>query len=352
MLRLIKTECLLEGAEVGENIYGVNGNLLVSQGTQLTENQIAHLLNMGVLEVPVAANRLKDLVEPALVRLPAKNRAFAALTTLFNSLQNGNPEANLAELQEAAQEIVLDIQELQPRFLNFPYPQGSGHYLVIHALYTGILAAGLGFLAGFKEHLLDITLGSLLSDTGLMLLSKSILDKPGPLDEAEQAMVKQHPGAAVHLLGSTSAYVKAIVYQHHERADGSGYPKSLGSKEIHPYASLVGLADIYVAMLANRPYRAALLPHSILEMIMSMSGWEFDHALIQHFTRVIPPYPVGTFVHLSTGEKGAVVALTDAFCRPTVRILNDTTGAEVEPHDVVLAERENQTILIDEILLD
>ncbi len=352
MLRLIRTERLSKGAEVGENVYALNGNLLVARGTLLTEKQIAHLLDLGVPEVSVVANRLQDLVEPALIHLSTKTRTESALTALFNRLQNGDSRPSMSALQEAAQQMVADIQELQPSFINFPYPQNSAHYLISHALHTGILAAGLGYLSGFHQHLPDITLGALLSDLGLMLLPRDLLDKPAPLDEAERARVGQHPSAAVKLLGSTGAYVKTIVYQHHERADGSGYPQHLSGQNVHPYAGLVGLADIYVALLADRPYRTAILPHSVLELVMSMAGWEFDRTLVQNFIRVLPPYPIGTLVHLSTGATGVVVGLADAIGRPTVRILTDAGGMDVEPRDISLAEKENQTIMIDKVLLD
>jgi HD-GYP domain-containing protein (c-di-GMP phosphodiesterase class II) len=99
-----------------------------------------------------------------------------------------------------------------------------------------------------------------------------------------------------------------IIAQHHERYDGSGYPRCLAGEAVDPLAQIAGLADTFHAMTSARPYREALSTNETLQRLYSWKGGCFNDGLVEQFIQCIGVYPVGTVVELSTGEIGIVIA--------------------------------------------
>ena len=115
-----------------------------------------------------------------------------------------------------------------------------------------------------------IGLGSMLHDIGKIAVSKEILLKPGKLTEEEFQVIKTHTTEGFEMLRnsySVPLLVAHCAFQHHERLDGSGYPRGIKSKDIHDYAKVIAVADVFDAVTSNRVYRSAMLPHEGLEML-------------------------------------------------------------------------------------
>ena len=136
--------------------------------------------------------------------------------------------------------------------------------------------------------------------------------------------------------------------QHHEKLDGTGYPRGLKGDEIHPYGKILAVADVFDALTSNRPYRKAMLPHEAMEILYGETYTHFDPKYVKTFQRSVATYPVGLTVKLNTGETGVVVHYEmGAPNRPTVRVLNDPTGDSVDkPYEIDLAK--HPSIMITE----
>ncbi len=149
-------------------------------------------------------------------------------------------------------------------------------------------------------------------------------------------------------MGRFEPEVIRAVLEHHERWDGSGYPQRLKGEEISPYARLIAIADTYYELVSRRPDRPAYMPHEAVEFILAYSGELFDPELVQMFARVVPLYPTGTTVELSTGELGIISnANLGHIGRPVVRICFDAKSRIVRrPYDINLAEAQYQRRLI------
>jgi HD-GYP domain-containing protein (c-di-GMP phosphodiesterase class II) len=154
--------------------------------------------------------------------------------------------------------------------------------------YCVLLANRLGI--GDKDDLHAIAVGALLHDLGKLGISEAILNKPGPLSDAEFDIIKRHPADGLTKLCSREDLnfgQLMIVYQHHERLDGQGYPVGLVEDEIHPWAKLCAVVDVYEALTSHRPYRSALSPSEAFKTMDRDEGSALDKGMYQCWKEMI-----------------------------------------------------------------
>jgi putative nucleotidyltransferase with HDIG domain len=144
-----------------------------------------------------------------------------------------------------------------------------------------------------EEEILHIRRGALLHDIGKMAIPDEILHKPGPLNEQEWAVMKQHTLVAENLLSHISYLTRAmeIPVYHHEQWDGLGYPHGLRGEDIPISARIFTLVDNWDALLSNRPYRSAWGQKQVMEYILEQQGKKFDPKLTRVFLRVVSGLP-------------------------------------------------------------
>jgi HD-GYP domain-containing protein (c-di-GMP phosphodiesterase class II) len=135
------------------------------------------------------------------------------------------------------------------------------------------------------EELVHITRGALLHDIGKMAISDTILLKPGKLTEDERALMQRHPGYAYEMLKRIQFLLPAIdiPYCHHEKWDGTGYPRRLKGEEIPFSARIFPVIDVYDALISDRPYRSGMPVDEVKEMIRKDSGAHFDPHVVEAF---------------------------------------------------------------------
>lgn len=150
------------------------------------------------------------------------------------------------------------------------------------AMYSVMLARALGI--SDREELSEIATGGLLHDAGKLDIPPGILTKPGRLDDAELRMIRRHPDFGFRKLcqrDDLSRRQLMMVYQHHEQIDGSGYPVRSAGSEIHLWGRICGVADVFEALTANRPYRAGSSFAQACEMMNERSGKAFDEEVLR-----------------------------------------------------------------------
>ena len=149
----------------------------------------------------------------------------------------------------------------------------------------------------------------LLHDVGKMLMPLEVLNKPGALTDDEFAVMKSHPErghAALVASGAFSDGVLDVVLHHHEKLDGSGYPRKLAGDQISLLARMGAVCDVYDAITSNRPYKQAWDPAASLARMAQWKGY-FDPRIFQAFVVSLGIYPVGTLVRLHSGRLAVVV---------------------------------------------
>ncbi len=207
-------------------------------------------------------------------------------------------------------------------------------YLVSHSLAVTVISINIGTAMGYGgAQIKALAYGAILADVGMLKMPQELLDQTRKLTPREHAEIRRHPSLGMDILQripKIPVEVPYIVYQSHEKANGSGYPGGKRDVVIHPFAKIVNIADTYSAMCANRPYRKAKLPYEVMEHLVLMCGKrELNPKVMRAFLTCNSMFPVGSFVRLADGRFGRVVAANpDNYMKPIVALLYD---AEKKP---------------------
>ena len=208
---------------------------------------------------------------------------------------------------------------------------------------SALLVTFCNSVGGYSSNqLIDIGLGGLFHDIGKMRIPNEILNKPGRLTEDEFAIMRDHVRLGVEYLKNekrlSDSAVK-IVAEHHERFDGTGYPKGLSKKAISEIGQMTSIVDVYDAITSIRVYHSALEPSDALKRIFEWSGKHFEESLVQMFIKAIGIYPVGSLVRLDSDHLAVVMRQNENnMLTPLVRIVFDAkTGQRLIPKNLDLA---------------
>lgn len=222
-------------------------------------------------------------------------------------------------------------------FINiFGFLGESDNYLYSHSMNVAILAGGTGLALEYNDsQLLDLCTASLLHDLGLFKIPDKIVKKPGKLNKEEFAQVKKHCSYGLDLLANISDMpdsVHEVVYQHHERIDGTGYPEGKKGMEISDSAKIVAIVEVYESMTHPRPYRSEkIIPYEGVREVVQEARRAFEPRFVKKFLRFITPYPLGSFVLLNNNEIGRIVqTYEEQPLRPVVEIFFDSDGKPPE----------------------
>lgn len=185
-------------------------------------------------------------------------------------------------------------------------------YTYAHCLDASALAIAFGRHLGLsRSNLEDLGMGALMFDVGKMRLPAELLTKPSALTEAEFEVVKRHVQHSIDIMQDTrgvSAEAIAIAATHHERFDGSGYPRGLSGPEIPLLGRIAAIVDCYDAMTSERLYCPAMSAHEAIKRLYAARDTLFQDELVEQFIQTLGVYPVGSIVELSTGQVGIVIA--------------------------------------------
>lgn len=192
-----------------------------------------------------------------------------------------------------------------------------------------------------EQQVREAGMAGLLHDLGKAMIPLEVLNKPGKLTDEEFALVKTHPeeGHKLLLEGSgISEVTKDVCLHHHEKIDGSGYPKGLTGETMSLFAKMGAVCDVYDAVTSNRPYKAGWDP---AESIKRMAEWtgHFDPMVFQAFVKSLGIYPIGSLVKLASGKLGVVIEQGEqSLLKPKVKIFFSTKSqAYIKPEVIDLA---------------
>jgi len=195
------------------------------------------------------------------------------------------------------------------------------------------------FLQLPREQLDLLGMLGLLQDVGKMRLPADLLEKTESLSDAELGVCKQHVTHSVSILQETTGIppeLPGLAGLHHERYDGTGYPKALKGPQIGLFGTIAGLVDCFDALTHPRPYGEALAPSNALSMLYNWRDTRFDGPLVEQFIQCIGIFPVGAIVELNSGEMGIVIAQNLARrLQPRVMVVLDASGNPKKPQIIL-----------------
>ncbi|MEN2465561.1 HD-GYP domain-containing protein [Ornithinibacillus sp. FSL M8-0202] len=351
-MRLVATASAQPGDILGQTIYRDNGTILLHNGVPLTKRLIERLGQQGITYVYIEDEKTKDIVIEPVISERLRQDATSSMKRLFDSIQAHKLNKNSSVLDEEGKNLTdiigrimaeIDSHDESITLLTDIYL--TDDYVFQHSLNVTIysLAIGAELKLNAKE-LSELGKGAMLHDIGKVFIDPDIVQKPERLTDEEFAIMKTHTTLGYELLRKNynySAVVAHCAYQHHERIDGSGYPRGLKGNEIHLFAQIIGAADVFDAVTSNRVYRKAMLPHEGLELLYSSAINQFDIRIIEAFKNSVAVYPNGISVELNDKRQGVVVHQNKHICdRPIIRILKEEER-EVEPYMIDLSKQLN-----------
>lgn len=351
-MRLLPISQCAPGMKLAKKIFSEDGIVLLSNHMELTTRLIARLEQCGVQYVYIEDPRTADVELPSLISEDTFRMAIKEIRTSFREMMDrpkrrkGGTYPYIAQpFKNLMNSIMDDLSNHKDAMIMLMNMGTVDHYLFQHSLNVCVYTTLLGLSSGYsRDEVMTLGMGALLHDIGKTQISTNVLKKPGTLSVDEFEMMKRHAQLGYELLKdepNLPLLVAHCAFQHHERLDGSGYPRGIKGDEIHDYAKWIGLVDSYDAMTTNRVYRSPMLPHDAMERLYAGTGTQYEQRMLQLFRDKVAIYPIGISVKLHTGERGVVVDLNNSYPhRPIVRVLYNEAGEELKvPYEVDLSKQ-------------
>ncbi|SHG63210.1 HD domain-containing protein [Thermosyntropha lipolytica DSM 11003] len=300
--------------------------VLLTAGQVLDEYYIKRIKDKGIPAVYVK-DALGIEVPEGAVSGETMQEASRVLSHTFKSLLSTR-RLNLKAVRTQVDNIIDELLKNQNLAIGLEDIRDYDSYTYQHSVSVCILSLVIGIRKEYnREKLRNLGIGAILHDIGKITVPQKILNKCGPLDEFEWEIIKKHPWEGFNILrnsGEVSLLSAHVALQHHEHISGSGYPQGLRGDKIHEFARITAVADIFDALVSDRPYRMGYANREALEILYRESGHKISREYLDLLAEHIIPYPVGTLVVLSTGDIAVIAGQNENnFSKPRVKILLD-----------------------------
>jgi HD domain len=248
---------------------------------------------------------------------------------------------DMEALSSAATGIVESLKRTD-RLLVQAMSGPPGPQLITNLVNVGILATKVGAGLGYHgKELEQLAFAGILHDIGLFAVPQSVITKSSRLTQDERTMIELHPELgyqAIRKAGQQYDWLAQVVRQAHERWNGQGYPNKLKGRQISEFAQIIGVVDIFDALVSPRGYRRRFFPHEAVRELIVTERTAFPREIVKALVQQLSAYPLGTSVRLTTGEAGSVARTNTRYpLRPVVKILGDpVSGQEARQVDLSL----------------
>jgi HD-GYP domain-containing protein (c-di-GMP phosphodiesterase class II) len=357
-MRLKHIDSVQDGDIVGKPILLENGNVLVGVGLKLNLKFVDRLRRLGIDRVYIEDEHTLDIIPEDVIEDETRKEAVTAvhktMTELIDITVTKGRSVNRdlgSTFRNVFSGILSDLTRKKNIMINLTNLHTTEGYLFHHSVNVSILAGILGLSKGYnRQQMEELGVGALLFDIGMTRIPAEVWNKKGTLTEDEKAIMQTHTEKGFDLLRGRfdiSLLSAHCALQHHERYDGHGYPRELKASDIHEYAQIVAIADVFDALTSARPYRNRFKPNDAIELLFASGNGLFDLELVRLFCQHICIYPVSTTVMLSSGQIGVVSSNhPGTIQRPIVRILRESDGKEVlSPYELDMRKELNVTII-------
>lgn len=234
----------------------------------------------------------------------------AAIGRVVEALRSGKMP-DLRPVVDLTRNMVASVMRQPNALLWLSRTRQYDDFLYRHALNTAVWALVCGRQLGLNEGLLNhLGVGCLLTQVGKTSLPKELLAREQQLSSDEYGIYRSYVDRGVAVLESSglSRAVMAVVQNHRERHNGSGFPKGISGERIPLLAKVAGIAEFFESLIAPRDEQEAMTPAKAVSMLYEMRNIEFQEDLVEGFIKAIGVYPTGTLVELSDGQRGIVVS--------------------------------------------
>lgn len=334
MLRTIDIAHLKPGMYVNQVVEQTGHLKIKSKGLVKQQSSISALESKGVIRIEVDDS--KSLVvtsaDEVVVEKKAEKTAappkkisleeqFAGATKLYEKAKDVHRDylqkmadeqtVELETLYDLSHQIIDSVFEAPNALSCLSLLQRSDEYLLEHSLNCAILMAMFArHLDYSSEEIEELCLAALLMDVGMANIPHDIISKTKPLTKTERDIITSHVDIGLDIAercGDVSHFVRDIIFNHHERVDGSGYPDAKSAKDISQVVRMAAIVDSYDAMITQRTHQAAITPTAALKKLLIDPA--YDQQLVQQFIQCMSVHPVGSLVKLTNDRLAIVIKL-------------------------------------------
>jgi HD-GYP domain-containing protein (c-di-GMP phosphodiesterase class II) len=342
-MKAIKTTDLRDGMKFDKPVYVDGENVFVPPGVPIRQKDIERLLRWEIEEVQtdgelireeqkksadsVDTTSLKDVVGDR-KSLEVYLKAIEGFDGIAADISEGR-EIDRTQIDTVVNLLLERVKDNKNDMIQLILMGGGAERkIAASAVNVTILSTIIGMVLRFTSHrLIQLTTAAYLHDVGMLKISKEILGKKEKLSSEELNQIHTHPIHSYRLISRDLKYpeeIGVIALQHHERWDGQGYPRHLRGENIHIASRVVAVADAYIAMINERPYRNSMIGYNAMKTVLNDNGRHFDPKILKAFLESMGIYPIGSIVQLNNSAIGRVVEIhTEAPLRPVVELMID-----------------------------
>jgi len=311
---------------------------------------------LDTIRAKVAYEEKAGIRAEAPVARKAHAKTAVVLKGILGAIQTGKA-LDAPRVKEAVTSMTDSVVRNPDAMLLLAKMKEKGEHTLDHALGVSVYMITFGrFLQLPRKQLDMLGLLGLLQDVGKVRIPQALFRKKGVLGAGDRKVFESHVEHSVAILKATVGLpldLAALAALHHERYDGSGYPKGLKGGEIGLIGGIAGLVDSFDAMTRPRSYGKVLSPSDALNLLYGSRDKQFDGPLVEQFIHCIGIFPVGAIVELYSGEVGVVIAQNPVMrLMPRVMVVLDRIRKPVKPPRIVDRAGIKHTLEKDSVPID
>lgn len=354
--KIIEKEELVVGMQIARDIISFDGIFLVPSNTTITPGHIKKILTYPIKNIFIYLPKdelPESITDPNILISQQESLSVPDYTPMDETAAfiefslNYEQQLNIVEQQlsqivntgdintSVLDTIATDIRNTAigktQLFSHMFRLRSSDNHTFNHCLNVSIFASILGkWLHLSKNDIRQLSISGLLHDIGKTKVNQDILNKKSTLTKAEFAHLKNHTTLGYDLisLSDLPIAIKQVVLMHHERMDGSGYPLGLSYANIHPYARIIAIVDIYDAITSDRPYHKRMHPFKVIKMLEEDYYHLLDTKYLYVFLEHIAYNFLGDQVRLSNGDKGKIIFINKS--SPSSPLIQTSTNSMID----------------------
>lgn len=295
-----------------------DGAILLQDRIELKPSYIEKIRSLSYTSVCILDQETPEETEVLMpIREETRFKATALLKTTFSQFKE-NERLDTAKLTSLVHEIIEQILADPRTVYNLSQIRAFDNYTFTHSVDVAVLAVLIGTAMSLNRNDLGILgIGAMLHDIGKVFTDLRILNKPSRLNPEEYEIIKLHTRIGYESLRTRtniSFLVPHMTLQHHEREDGSGYPRGLVGPRIHRFAKIIAVADVFDAMTSYRLYQEPVTSQMAIQEICENASIKYDRNIVDGFTKIVTPFAVGSILVLNNYQKVAVTFVSRQKC--------------------------------------
>lgn len=359
--QLVRVSDLQLGSVVADDIKANTQYPIIYKNTKVTREHIPVLLAFQIPIVPIFSSSTEskntkdldnsavvfkeDMVDPVTISpFESKYRDVVEKMKMeFLNWESGS-KVNITKVRSYILPLIDNVLEKKERIFILNEFSTSKDYIYHHSIAISLISAVITQKMGYsKGDIIQIALAGAVADCGMAKINKKIRDKNGTLTEYEFKEVQEHPYYSLQMINGISTLkpeMKIAVYQHHERLDGSGYPRGEKGNKISIFSHIIAVADVFHAMTCERIYRSKESPFKVLEMIREAEFGKFNIKVVQALITCVADLSLGSKVELSNGLEGAIIfSNKSSATRPIIKVYESNDIIDLSKYRNIYIER-------------